>query len=97
MTMSRDRVKCRFESGLEISLRGCQLSLTCIVASKMIDGYQLLLGMDAINKIGFVTFRKGQVIFGNVARIEAQSELTVEAQGEPRVEGQGESSQWSEA
>ena len=60
MTKSGDRVKCLFESDLEIFLRGRQLLLWCIVASKMINGYQLLLGMDAINKIGSVTFRKGR-------------------------------------
>ena len=81
LTMSGEKVRCVYESKVKITLRGGrQLLLTCIVAPSMIDRYQLLLGMDSINKIGSVTFRKGEVIFGSVAKVEAQRLSCVEAQ-----------------
>ena len=80
LTMSGEKVRCIYESEVKITLRGRQLLLSCIVAPRMIDGYQLLLGMDSINKIGSVTFRKGEVIFGSVAKVEAQRLSCVEAQ-----------------
>ena len=62
------------------------------MAPRIIDGYQLLLGMDSINKIGSVTFRKGEVIFGNVAKVEAQRLSCVEAQDkEPLINVESQS------
>ena len=72
LTMSGEKVRCIYESEVKITLRGRQLLLSCIVAPRMIDCYQLLLGMDSINKIGNVTFRNGEVIFGSVEKVEAQ-------------------------
>ena len=60
--------------------------------TRMIDGYQLLLGMDSINKIGSVTLRKGEVIFRSVAKVEAQRLSCVEAQDkEPLINVESQS------
>ena len=92
LTMSGEKVRCVHEIEVKITLRGRQLLLSCIVAPRMIDGYQLLLGMDFINKIGSVTFRKGEVIFGSVAKVEAQRLSCVEAQDkEPLVNVESQS------
>ena len=47
-------------------------------APKLINGYKFLLGMNVVNKIGSVTFRKGKVVFGDIARVKAQELPCVE-------------------
>ena len=92
ITMSEDRVKFRFDRDLEITLRDLRLSLSFKVASKMINVYQLLFcsNVNVIKRIGSVKFQEGQVLFENVATVQAQSEPRIEAQSEQRVAAQSE-------
>ena len=78
ITMSGDKIKCGFETEVNVQVRDRNLMLSCIVTPRIIEGYQLLLGMDAINKIGCVIFRRGEVFFGNVARVEVRQTPTME-------------------
>ena len=76
--MSGDKIKCGFETEVNVQVRDTNLTLSCIVIPRIIEGYQLLLGMDAINKIVCVIVRRGKVFFGNVGRVEARQTRTME-------------------
>ena len=46
--MSGKKIKCGFESEVNVQERERNLPLSCIVTPRIIEGYQLLLGMDAM-------------------------------------------------
>lgn len=56
--------KCRGEAQLAVQVRNRHLSVKCLIAPMLVGGCSLILGMDAISKLGGVTItRNKQVMF----------------------------------
>jgi len=69
ITMSGDSVKCDRVVDATVCVGQKELKLTCIVTPRLLDRYQLLLGIDAVAQAGDVLFKKGKVSFCNVAKV----------------------------
>jgi len=69
ITMSGDSVDCDKVVDATVCVGQKELKLTCIVTPRLLDRYQLLLGIDAVAQIGDVLFKKGKVSFCNVAKV----------------------------
>lgn len=63
ITMNGDEVMCTHSIALEIFVDGVALKLNFLVAD-IIPEYQILLGMDAICKLGGVYINEGSILFG---------------------------------
>jgi len=47
--------KCRSEAQLAVQVRNCHLSVKCLIAPMLVGGCSLILGIDAISKLGGMT------------------------------------------
>ena len=69
VTMSGDDVLCLDAVVLNVSVEGVVLALDCLVCN-ILPQYQMLLGMDAISKLGGIYIEDGNIVIGkNVAAV----------------------------
>lgn len=92
--MNGDSVECNLGCALQVTIRGVQLTLNCLVA-RVLPKYHMLLGMDAVIAMGGVTIDGGGIVaFGNVGigavaraeRLCLEESSENEAEKELRVE-----------
>ena len=58
------RVRCLGESVVSAIVAGVPVRMDCIVAARLVEGFDVILGMDIINELGGVSVRNGCVEFG---------------------------------
>ena len=59
-------IKCRGATWLNIGISGRQLRVRAVVSDHLVDGVDVVLGVDVIDRLGGVTVRCGRVSFGDV-------------------------------
>ena len=62
---------------MELIVQGVRLSVRAIVLGRIVDGVDVVMGMDAISQLGGVMIAcgKGPVMFGKVPYLTAGSEV----------------------
>ena len=51
---------------VEIKVRGVRVKVEAILMNHIIDGIDIMIGMDVINEMGGMTIKKAEVKFGDV-------------------------------
>ena len=62
---------------MEIKVRGVRVQVGAILNNCIIDGINVIIGMDIINEMGGVTIKEVEVKFGDVHRAVAAHWLNV--------------------
>ena len=62
---------------MEIKVRGVQVKVEVILMNRIIDGIDIIIGMDVINEMGGVTIKKAAVKFRDVHYAVAAHRLNV--------------------
>ena len=62
------RVRCLGESTVSAVVAGVPVRMDCIVAARLVEGVDVILGMDIINELGGMSVYNGCVEFGCVRR-----------------------------
>jgi ribonuclease HI len=65
------RVHCRGESIIPITIEGCTLTVSCVVADRLLKGVEAILGMDVITALGGVFVGADRVDFGRASATAA--------------------------
>ena len=55
-------IKCKGARQGEIKIRGVRIKVEAILMNRIIDGIDVIIGMDVIHEIGGVTIKKAEVI-----------------------------------
>lgn len=58
------RVRCLGESTVSAVVAGVPVRMNCIVAARLVEGVDVILGMDIINELGGMSVYNGRVEFG---------------------------------
>ena len=62
-------IVCDGEGNVELTVQGIHLSVNAIILGRLVDGVDVVLGMDAINQLGGVVIAKGEPVkFGKVMK-----------------------------
>ena len=59
-------IKCKGAWQVEIKVCGIRVKVEAILMNHIIDGIDVIIGMDVINEMGGVTIKKAEVKFGDV-------------------------------
>ena len=70
-------IKCKGVWQVEIKVRGVRVKVEAILMNRIIDGINVIIGMDVINEIGGVTIKEAEVKFGDVHCAVAAFRLNV--------------------
>ena len=70
-------IKCKGAWQVEIKARGVRVKVEVILMNRIIDGIDIIIGMDVINEMGGVTIKKAEVKFGDVHCAVAAHRLNV--------------------
>lgn len=76
------RVKCRGRQELSVDVRGVSVSVDAIVSDSILSDIDLILGMDAIAKLGGVSITSGNKVEFGVECCGAGAEATLSQRGE---------------
>ena len=69
MAVDGREIVCEGEGNVELTVQGIHLSVKAIILGRLVDGVDVVLGMDAINQLGGVVIADGEpVIFGKVRK-----------------------------
>ena len=70
-------IKCKGARQVEIKVHGVQVKVEAILMNRIIDGIDVIIGMDVINEMGGLTIKKAEVKFGDVHCAIAAHRLNV--------------------
>ena len=70
-------IKCKGARQVEIKVRGVRVKVEAILMNRIIDGIDVIIGMDVINEMGGMTIKKAEVKFGDVHCAVAAHRLNV--------------------
>ena len=70
-------IKCKGAQEVEIKVRGLRVKVEVILMNCIIDGIDVIIGMDVINEMGGVTIKEAEVKFGDVHCAVAAHQLNV--------------------
>ena len=70
-------IKCKRARQVEIKVRGVQVKVEAILMNRIIDGIDVIIGMDVINEMGGVTIKEAEEKFGDVHCAVAAHRLNV--------------------
>ena len=70
-------IKCKGARKVEIKVRGVRVKVEAILMNRIIDGIDVIIGMDVINEMGGVTIKEAEVKFGDVHSAVAAHRLNV--------------------
>lgn len=84
MAVDGREIKCWGTAEVELTVENVRVRVQALVLEKVIDGIEVVMGMDVISQLGEVTFVKGKVVFGKMAapmaeREKAQCSMAVES------------------
>ena len=82
-------VPCRGMSLAQVVVRGVPVGVRAIVADKILDGVDLVMGMDAIEQLGGVTVAGGEVTFGKPHCAVSQEPASEGGEIDGRESGEG--------
>ena len=70
-------IKCNGARQVEIKIRGVRVKVEAILMNHIIDGIDVIIGMDVISEMGGVTIKEAEVKFGDVLCAVATHRLNV--------------------
>ena len=70
-------IKCKGIRQVEIKVHGVQVKVEAILMNRIIDGIDVIIGMDIINEMGGVTIKESGVMFEDVHCAVAAHRLNV--------------------
>ena len=70
-------IKCKGARQVEIKVRGVRVKVEAILMNRIIDGIDVIIGMDVINEMRGVTIKEAEVKFGDVHCAVAVHRLNV--------------------
>lgn len=74
VTVDGREIECEGTKEVILAVQGIRLKTRAIVLAKVIDGIDVVLGMDVIGKLGGVSIGDGRVVFGKVPVCSAKVE-----------------------